>query len=407
MRSWIFYLVLLIVLCSLFALRLFFSGLPFAEAAIESLSPLQEKQLELFRESNSLLSTLATAAIGAIGALLFNRYKDEKVPPLQRVRAIASILLSAISIYCGLFAHDSVLWMLQNHIFNVSNPRVFWSGQCQTWSFLLALLVLADFFYQGIQAEPGSAATKTKAIVGVVGAGLLTLCGLSVTSQGQVRHEVTIQENLRIQDEVQSVIQRWMDATGVQVKKEAQAKIAAGFSDEQPRLLMAYEKQNLHSAQEKSAFADTLVEQYLYDIRDRKIAKSSRATAAPVGNRSYSFGPPQGATELVIELQDVLDFSPSTFLKGFRLIFDTKVGHLDVISEPDEAGITIDGDKKDEFTCRTFVVSPGDHTVDVFKPRTPVNCSEKVTVVAGAAETVVCPKGKPFSCRLPGKSRKK
>jgi len=92
MRSWRFYLVLVAVLAVLFALQGFLISRPFAEAKIESLNPLQEKQLELFRESNSLLSTLATAAIGAIGALLFNRYKDIVVPLSQRVRYSANFL---------------------------------------------------------------------------------------------------------------------------------------------------------------------------------------------------------------------------------------------------------------------------------------------------------------------------
>jgi hypothetical protein len=82
------------------------------------------------------------------------------------------------------------------------------------------------------------------------------------------------------------------------------------------------------------------------------------------------------------------------------LIFDSKVAYLDVLSDPDEARITIDNDKKEEFTCRSFVVSPGDHSVVVVKPGTRVNCSEKVKVNALETATVVCPKGK-TKCRLP------
>lgn len=181
MRSWLWYVLLLIVVGGLIALQWLFASRPFAEARIESesLTSLQEKQIELFRESNSLLSTLATAAIGAVGALLFNRYKDDKVPFWQQVRAMATVLFSAVSIYCGYLAHDAVLWMLQNHFLNIATPRMYWSSTIQAWTFLAALIALADFFLRGIQTRPRSAGTKGMATIAVVGTGLLMLCGFS------------------------------------------------------------------------------------------------------------------------------------------------------------------------------------------------------------------------------------
>ena len=71
-----------------------------------------------------------------------------------------------------------------------------------------------------------------------------------------------------------------------------------------------------------------------------------------------------------------------------------------MLSDPDEVRITIDGRKKEEFTCRSFVVSPGDHAVAVVKPATRVNCTEKVRVNELETATVVCPMGK-TECRLP------
>jgi hypothetical protein len=80
MRSAKFYVLLLIVVGGLFALQWFISSRSFAEAKLTSLSSFQEKQLEIFTESDSLLTTLATAAIGAIGAFVFNRYLVPRRP---------------------------------------------------------------------------------------------------------------------------------------------------------------------------------------------------------------------------------------------------------------------------------------------------------------------------------------
>ncbi len=401
-----FYIVLLVVIAALFGFELFLNTRPFAASKNEegSLTPLQEKQIELFRESNALLSTLATAAIGAIGALLFNRYKDNEVPPRQRVRATASVILSAVSIYCGYLAHDTVLWMLRHKFLKMDIARLIWSNLAQAWTFLIALLLLADFFFRAIKTQHGTnAKSKVEASIAIV-TGVLMFCGLSGVSQAQVQHERTIYENLSIRDEVHTMVERWMKATGVPVEPEAQARIAAGFSDEQSHLKMAYEKQSLTSPEQKSDLTDALVAQYLYDVRDMKLAKLSKSVPALNVNRFLQYDP-QEIAKLIITLSDVTDFSPSKFLAKFTLIFQDKVGELGVLSEPAGAEVTIDNEKMDHYTCRTFVASLTEHTVTVVKPATQVNCTEKVKPKGNAPEfepkTVVCPKGKPVKCHLP------
>lgn len=199
-----------------------------------------------------------------------------------------------------------------------------------------------------------------------------------------------------------AVVQRWAEATGVEVEPDAQAKITAGFADEQTRLKMAYDKQGLASAEQQSDLRDALVVEYLYDVRDMKLAKLSKPAAPALNVNRLSDPAPEEITKLIISAPDVISFSPAKFLASFRLIFDNKVGYLDVLSDPDEARITIDDEKKEEFTCRSFVISPGDHTVAVVKPATRVNCAEKVRVNELETATVVCPKGK-TKCSLPKK----
>lgn len=86
------------------------------------------------------------------------------------------------------------------------------------------------------------------------------------------------------------------------------------------------------------------------------------------------------------------------------MIFEDRVGYLDVLSEPEGAEITIDNEEMRAFTCRTFVASLTDHTVVVVKAGTQVNCTVKVKQKDNMAKlepkTIVCPNGKPTKCSL-------
>ena len=92
------------------------------------------------------------------------------------------------------------------------------------------------------------------------------------------------------------------------------------------------------------------------------------------------------------------------FLANMKAVLDKPVGYLDVLSDLDKANIIIDGDQKDELTCRTFVVSPGKHSVRVAKLNTKVNCTQEVTVDPKTTKTVTCPKGQNVKCKLPKKT---
>jgi hypothetical protein len=152
MRTLGLYFVLLLVLAGLFWLQQFVSTRPFAEPETSSLTKLQEKQLDIFRDSNTLLTTLATAAIAGVGAFVFNRYTGKALPTGQRIRAFLSALLSCSSLYFGYLAHETVTWMLQQGFFNIMSSRIVWAQRLQFWSFLVSLLFLADFFYSGLSA---------------------------------------------------------------------------------------------------------------------------------------------------------------------------------------------------------------------------------------------------------------
>ena len=146
MRSLCRYILMALIVGALFGVQAFLSSRPFAEAKVigNALNNLQEKQLEMYREFYALLTTLATATIGAVGAFLFNRYKSGPVPRAQRYRAIAVVVLCA---------HESVLWMLQQQFFNLTTHRVLWMTRLQVWIFLASLVVLLEFFAGGLGQE--------------------------------------------------------------------------------------------------------------------------------------------------------------------------------------------------------------------------------------------------------------
>lgn len=401
MRPWLFYLLLLIVIGGMFTFQSFVSTLSFADVEIESLTPLQEKQLDLYRESNALLSTLATAAIGGIGALLFNRYKDGKIPPGQRARTVLSVLLLAASLYSGFLSHETVLWMLQNQFFNLTNARVLWATRAQSWCFLLALILFADFFYRGLHTEREDSIVQNAATrVIVIAIGVLCVFGPRGLA-AQVRHERAIEENLHVSDEVQTVIQRWAAATGVPVTENARAKINRDFGEQQQFFTMAYRKQDL-SRPQQAEFTDAVMDHYLYDLRDRKLSQAGTSSSLLRYGHGVAAGfQTEGTSGVGIDVQDVNAFPPSAFLKRVAPILDNKVGHLAVVSQPDRAQIAIDGDKKPYFTCRTFVISPGDHIVSIIKPGTRVRCSDKVHVDEDSTARAVCPHQAKIRCHLP------
>jgi hypothetical protein len=149
-----FYSILFLILgCLLLVEVLLIPSRPLLEKKVDVLTPLQEKQLSLFLEQNKLLTSLATLVAGAVGGLVLNRGKGEKLAPGDLRRAIASWLLLGVSLYCGHLAQANLVWMLDKQFFNLYNTYVVWPTKLQFWTFLGAIIITADFIFSGLNRE--------------------------------------------------------------------------------------------------------------------------------------------------------------------------------------------------------------------------------------------------------------
>ncbi len=123
---------------------------------LAKLSDFQLKELETYIEMNKLLTTLATLAIGATTGFAVNRGAAAPLAPADVRKAVASWTLSGVSLYAGHFAYQQVIWMLDQRFFNLFYPRVWWPTQAQFWTFLVSVIVLADFIHGNLTRPAGA-----------------------------------------------------------------------------------------------------------------------------------------------------------------------------------------------------------------------------------------------------------
>jgi hypothetical protein len=124
-----------------------------SEDKIYTLNPLQTKQVDTYVAMTQLLISLATGAAGAVTLIIFNRYDKEPLPPAQLRRAMAAWALIGLSLYAGHLSYQNLLKMLSDSYLNLMQARVIWPSRVQFWSFLLAIVVVADFVHTSLVRE--------------------------------------------------------------------------------------------------------------------------------------------------------------------------------------------------------------------------------------------------------------
>jgi hypothetical protein len=124
---------------------------PYIETQTESLSQLQEQQLNAFLEMNRLLVTLGTATLGALGFLMSSHKGGLKWREL--LSAAASAVLAGCSLYFGYLAYQGILWMLQNGFFDLDNAAIQWARRAHFYTLLLSAFFFADFIIHDLGKE--------------------------------------------------------------------------------------------------------------------------------------------------------------------------------------------------------------------------------------------------------------
>jgi hypothetical protein len=114
--------------------------------------PAQWQQLAVgaVSDSTALLTTLATALLGALGLLLVNRSKGSTHP-----RHLWSAFLcgagACISLYFGYVEHLYLVFMISNQTFDVY--RLVHPSYFQFYALLAGTFFLADFAFHDLQRE--------------------------------------------------------------------------------------------------------------------------------------------------------------------------------------------------------------------------------------------------------------
>ncbi len=327
-----------------------------AEVRVTTLNELQKQQVATFIEMNKLLTTLATLAMGGLGAFVFNRYKDQPLPRAQAVRVLVTILFVGLSLFFGYVSHERLIAMFDAEFFNLFSPLVSFPTRAQFWTFLIAVLYLAAFVFTDLTRSSANASKET------AGTDLTLVAGVShLLAQGRAPGAETLDKSLAVAK------QRYR----IELGAGAKAIMAKQYADATPRLLALIAYRN---PEEEQLFLETVVGQYLGELRDAGVTKGTLERGAPA----------------TLDAADLENFTLMAFLRKYLPSEAVPKAFLVVESEPQGGNITINGAFKG-LTNRTFVVPPGQHRVEVSVPSGP-SCSGPVRLDRDHQVVFQCPR---------------
>ena len=112
----------------------------------------QQMGLQAVSTMNSLLTTLATALLGALGLLLGNRIRP-RPQPRHLWSAFVSAVFVGVSLYFGYVGHLHVLWMIKNETFDPYSLMYILPSHSQFYALLLGVFFFADFAVHDLSEE--------------------------------------------------------------------------------------------------------------------------------------------------------------------------------------------------------------------------------------------------------------
>jgi hypothetical protein len=111
--------------------------------------------LDAYAAMSGLLTTLATALLGALGYLLINA--PQAAPHLrQGASAVGSALFAVLSLYFGYVSHLTVLSATYINWFSPYAFGVVWPSRSQFYTLLFAVFLFADFAFRVLSKEAPS-----------------------------------------------------------------------------------------------------------------------------------------------------------------------------------------------------------------------------------------------------------
>jgi hypothetical protein len=124
----------------------------FIEPLASSLSSVQGKEIDIILQVNSLLISLSTGLLGALGFLLTTGRKASRWSGAKWF-ALGSAVCVSVSIFLGYEVYLTIIEMLEVPIWDPNGGPLAWPRAFQFYSFLLAVVLFGDFAFQTFHAE--------------------------------------------------------------------------------------------------------------------------------------------------------------------------------------------------------------------------------------------------------------
>lgn len=126
----------------------------FFEPEVTDAGFVDNSQLNALLDQNSLLTTLCTGLLGALGFFLIRGPNARRWTGAMWF-AFASAACAVLSLLFGYMVYLALLDMLRNQMFDLAMPAM-WVRYAQFYCFLLAVMLFGDFAFQTINAEDGN-----------------------------------------------------------------------------------------------------------------------------------------------------------------------------------------------------------------------------------------------------------
>jgi hypothetical protein len=205
-------------------------------------------------------------------------------------------------------------------------------------------------------------------------------------------------------ENIRQSINSWHEIAHIDVDPPAVQAVIEGFMQQTDLITAAAKLQPdflpSRGGGPMTSLIEALVHNYLYNVRDMKIAasKSSLVGSFRGGSdqhkvyvNSFQLSDPK-STVNKIQVDDIKGYWPTKFLDERGSVLKGPSGMLDVRSRPEKARIVLDGKKATpHFTNTTTIETAGDHNVRVVDKPNNLDCSGTVYIQQGKVATFTCP----------------